>query len=66
MQLMLAALGEVMVHAIVPAGFGLPALPATSAVRVVLPPKLAPEEESAIVGVKLEILKLTLGEEAVR
>ena len=63
-QVTLAPVGLVTVHDIVPAGLGLPLPPATSAVSVATPPRDGDEAESAMVGVKLEILKVRLLEVA--
>ena len=54
-QVMLAPVGFVTVHDMVPAGSGfVEMLPATRAVKVVVPPKVCGvEAESAMVGVRL-------------
>mgnify|MGYP000028715009 CR=1 FL=1 len=56
-QVILAPVGPVRVHDMVPAGLGLLPLPATRAVRVATPPKDGDEAVSEMMGVKLEILK---------
>ena len=59
MQASVAPEGSVTVHVMTPPGAELPLVPATSAVRVVVPPNPADVELKETVGTKSEIPKLT-------